>query len=130
MLHSGHITFLKRAAEYGRVYVGIGSDYSVLKYKCKSPVCSEQERLFMLKAIRYVEDAFINDGEGEMDFIDTILDLGIKTMIVNEDQSPDKKKEFCQKHGIECIVLTRTQEPELPARSTTNYRHEVRIGKW
>jgi cytidyltransferase-like protein len=49
MLHSGHVTFLKRAAEYGDLYVGMGSDYSIEKYKGKAPVCKEAERLFMVK---------------------------------------------------------------------------------
>ena len=29
MLHSGHIAFFKAAAEYGDLYVGIGSDATV-----------------------------------------------------------------------------------------------------
>ena len=51
LFHSGHVEFFRQAAEYGDLYVGIGSD--------KTIYC-EQERLFMVKSIRYVKDAFIN----------------------------------------------------------------------
>ena len=33
MLHSGHVAFLKEAASYGRLYVGIGSDANVIPLK-------------------------------------------------------------------------------------------------
>ena len=54
--------FFRRAAEYGDLYVGIGSDKTIEGYKHHKTVCSEQERLFMVKSIRYVKDAFINAG--------------------------------------------------------------------
>lgn len=122
MLHSGHITFMKRASEYGDLYVGIGSDFSIEKYKGKKPVCPQEERLFMVKAVRYVKDAFINSGEGPVDFISEVLSLKPKYMVVNEDQHSEYKETLCGLHGIKYIVLKRTQELGLPARSTTKYR--------
>lgn len=122
MLHSGHVTFLKRAAEYGDLYVGTGSDHSIEKYKGKKPVCNQEERLFMLKSIRYVKDAFINSGEGPLDFIQEIKKLKPDYMIVNEDQDSENKRTICRLFNIEYIVLPRTQEPGLPVRSTSDYR--------
>ena len=51
LLHSGHVEFFRQAAEYGDLYVGIGSDNTILKYKNHQTVYKEQERLFMVKSI-------------------------------------------------------------------------------
>jgi cytidyltransferase-like protein len=122
MLHSGHITFLKEASKYGDLYVGIGSDYSIKKYKGKNPVCTQKERLFMVKAIRYVKDAMINKGEGPVDFLFTMAKFNPDILIVNKDQASVKKELLCLQYGIEYLVLKRTKEPGLPKRSTTKYR--------
>jgi len=42
MLHSGHIRFLEQAAEYGDVYVAIGSDRTVMDLKGRAPVTTEK----------------------------------------------------------------------------------------
>lgn len=129
MLHSGHVTFLKEAAKYGDLYVGMGSDYSIEKYKGKLPVCGEAERLFMVSAIRYVEEAFINTGEGPVDFMEEIEHIHPDIFIVNDDQDSEEKRLLCGELGIEYIILQRTQEPGLPARSTTDYRRYVEFDK-
>ena len=72
MLHSGHVAFFKEASKYGDLYVGIGSDATIQDLKSRKTVCSEQERLYMVRAIRYVKEAYINRGSGMMDFIDTV----------------------------------------------------------
>ena len=64
MLHSGHVAFFKSASKYGDLYVGIGSDKTIEELKHRKTVYSERERLYMVKAIRYVKDAFINPGPG------------------------------------------------------------------
>ena len=69
LLHSGHVEFFRQAAAYGDLYVGIGSDETILHYKGHHTLYNEQERLFRVKAIRYVKDAFINSGSGIMDFV-------------------------------------------------------------
>jgi len=37
-LHSGHIRFLEKAAEYGEVYVALGADLTVMDLKGRAPV--------------------------------------------------------------------------------------------
>ena len=72
MLHSGHVAFFKEASKYGDLYVGIGSDATIEQLKNRKTVYSDRERLYMVKAIRYVTDAFINTGSGIMDFVETV----------------------------------------------------------
>lgn len=122
LLHSGHVEFFRQAAQYGDLYVGIGSDATILGYKHHKTVYSEQERLFMVKSIRYVKDAFINAGSGIMDFVPTVERIKPDILVVNEDGGNDDKKNFCKEHGIEYIVLQRVPQDGLDARSSTDLK--------
>ena len=119
LLHSGHVEFFRQAAQYGDLYVGIGSDATILGYKHHRTVYSEQERLFMVKSIRYVKDAFINAGSGIMDFVPTVDALRPDILVVNEDGGSEEKRRFCAERGIEYVVLQRTPQDGLQARSST-----------
>ena len=68
MLHSGHVAFLKEAAQYGDVYVGLGSDETVYNLKGRYPVNNQDERKYMLDALDCVKEVLINKGSGIMDF--------------------------------------------------------------
>ncbi len=125
LLHSGHVEFFRQAAEYGDLYVGIGSDATILGYKHHKTIYSEQERLFMVKSIRYVRDAFINAGYGVMDFIPTVEALKPDIFVVNADGSNDDKRRFCEERGIEYVVLQRTPAEGLKARSSTDLKAET-----
>ena len=122
LLHSGHVEFFRQASQYGDLYVGIGSDATILEYKHHKTLYPEQERLFMVKSIRYVKDAFINQGCGIMDFIPTVEVLKPDRFVVNADGSSEEKRKFCEEHGIEYIVLDRIPAEGLEARSSTSIK--------
>lgn len=122
LLHSGHVEFFRQAAAYGDLYVGIGSDATILEYKHHKTVYSEQERLFMVKSIRYVKDAFINEGHGVMDFVPTVEALKPDVFVVNEDGSSEEKERFCAERGIRYVVLDRVPYEGLEARSSTELK--------
>jgi cytidyltransferase-like protein len=125
LLHSGHVRFFKQAAEYGDLYVGIGSDATYLDYKHRKTVYSEQERLFMVKAIRYVKDAFINAGSGVMDFVPTLDIVRPDILVVNEDGACEEKRLECERRGMRYVVLKREPEPGLTARSSTALKKQA-----
>ena len=122
LLHSGHVEFFKEASQYGDLYVGIGSDRTIEGYKHHKPIYSEQERLFMVKAVRYVKDAVINAGSGVMDFVPTVEALRPDVFVVNEDGSTPEKEKFCRERGIEYVVLKREPSEGLTARSSTDLK--------
>ncbi|MBO7580682.1 MAG: adenylyltransferase/cytidyltransferase family protein [Bacteroidaceae bacterium] len=125
LLHSGHVEFFRQASQYGDLYVGIGSDETILHYKHHKTLYPEQERLFMVKSIRYVKDAFINQGSGIMDFIPTVEALKPDRFVVNADGSSEEKRQFCKEHGIEYIVLDRIPADGLEARSSTSIKETL-----
>lgn len=126
MLHSGHVAFFKEASKYGDLYVGIGSDKTIQELKHRKTVYSEKERLYMVKAIRYVTDAFINRGSGMLDFIDSLDRVQPDIFVVNSDGGSDIKRNLCRGRGIEYIELERTPDAGLEARSTTSLRKGVK----
>ena len=125
LLHSGHIEFFRQAAQYGDLYVGIGSDATILQYKNHRTLYPEQERLFMVQSIKYVKEAYINKGTGVMDFVPTVEMLKPDRFVVNADGSSEEKRRFCEERNIEYIVLERTPAKGLNARSSTDIKTEI-----
>jgi len=127
MLHSGHVAFLTEAATYGDVYMGIGSDETVHGLKGRFPINNQDERKFMLEALRCVTRCTVNAGSGLLDFADNPDALDADILFVNEDGSSPEKEDFCHKHGIEYVVSKRVPYGNLPTRSTTALRTECNI---
>ncbi len=122
LLHSGHVEFFRQASAYGDLYVGIGSDETILHYKNHRPLYNEKERLFMVKAIRYVTDAFVNSGSGVMDFVPEVERLRPDVFVVNEDGDTAEKRCFCAERGIRYVVLRRIPQDGLAPRSSTELK--------
>lgn len=129
LLHSGHVEFFRQASQFGDLYVGIGSDKTILHYKNHKTVYSEQERLFMVQSIRYVKEAFINQGDGILDFLPTLDLVKPDILVVNADGGSDAKKQVCAERGIEYVVLERTPHEGLTARSSTDLKAATGMDK-
>jgi cytidyltransferase-like protein len=127
LLHGGHIAFFKTASSYGKVYVSVGRDNNLLLLKGKKPYFSEEERLYIIKSIRYVEDAFLASGEGMLDFEPDIRRLKSDILIVNHDGHTVEKERLCKDMGVEYIILERIPEEGLPARSSSDTKKELRF---
>lgn len=125
LLHSGHVEFFRQASQYGDLYVGIGSDNTILHYKNHKTVYSEQERLFMVKSIRYVKEAYINAGTGILDFLPTLDIVKPDILLVNSDGDSESKRALCQSRGIEYVVLERDPHQGLEARSSTSLKKNL-----
>jgi glycerol-3-phosphate cytidylyltransferase-like family protein len=99
--------------------VGIGSDKTIAELKGHKTMYSEQERLFMVRAIRYVKQAYINQGSGMLDFLPTLDLVRPDCLVVNQDGDRDEKRALCRERGMEYIVLNREPRQGLEARSST-----------
>lgn len=127
MLHSGHVAFFEEAAQHGDLYVGIGSDSTTEQLKGRPSVNTDNERLYMIKAIKHVKDAWINTGSGLLDFEKEVIQLKPDIFFVNEDGFTPDKIDLCKKIGAELIVSKRIPHKGLPARSTTALRKVCNI---
>ena len=135
LLNSGHVSFLREAAGYGDLYVGVGSDSTFEELKGRKPVCSEQERRYMVRAVRYVKDAFINSGTGILDFLEELDSVKPDVFVVNSDGGNDLKRKLCESRGIEYIALGQNNlrnispSASLRDRSRLPYRIDI-AGTW
>lgn len=122
LLHSGHVAFFEEAATHGDVYVGLGSDRTIFSLKNRKTVNNEEERLYMVKSLKYVTDAWINKGSGLLDYLDEINALKPDILFVNEDGDTQAKRDLCDQLGIEYVVSKRIPKGNLPSRTTTSIR--------
>ena len=127
LLHGGHIAFFKTAAAYGNLFVSIGRDENLLLLKGNKPVFSEDERLYIVRSVRYVHDAFLASGTGILDFEPDMKRIKPDMFIVNNDGHSSDKETLCQNLGIEYIVLERIPETGLPARSSSGTKRDMRF---
>lgn len=127
ILHSGHVAFLNEAAQFGDLYVGLGSDKTISELKGRNTINSEEERLYMLEALTCVHKVKINSGSGILDFLDDMRTLDPDIFIVNEDGHTPDKEQICESMGIEYKILKRIPYANLPVRSTTSLRKETPI---
>jgi cytidyltransferase-like protein len=122
-LHSGHVRFTEEASAYGDLYICLGSDANVRLLKGEGhPLLGENERRYVVGSIKFVKQALITTGSGWLDADPEIRRLKADIYVVNQDGDKGGKREYCQKLGIEYLVLKRTPAPGLPKRSSTDLR--------
>ncbi|MGO8767060.1 MAG: adenylyltransferase/cytidyltransferase family protein [Limisphaerales bacterium] len=121
--HSGHVRFLEEVSSYGDLYVVVGHDANIRLLKGEGhPLLSQDERRYVVGSIKFVKQALISSGDGWLDADPEIRKLKPDIYAVNEDGDKGGKPEYCQKLGIEYLVLKRTPAPGLPRRSSTDLR--------
>lgn len=125
LLHSGHVEFFMQASRYGDLYVGLGSDATIEEYKQHKPMFPQEERLFMVKSIKYVKDAVINQGSGVLDFLPSLDLIKPDILLVNAEGGSEAKRQICQERGMEYIVLERTPHEGLEARSSSSIKSAI-----
>lgn len=121
--HSGHVRFCEEVSGYGDLYVIVGHDANIRLLKGEGhPLLPEEERRFVVGSIKFVTQALVSSGDGWLDADPEIKRLKPDIYAVNEDGDKGGKREYCEKNGIEYLVLKRTPAPGLPKRSSTDLR--------
>ena len=122
-VHSGHVRFFEEVSAYGDVYAVLGHDANLRLLKGSGhPLFPQQERRYVVGAIRYVTQALIATGHGWLDADPEIRRLKPDIYAINEDGDKGGKREYCAKMGIEYLVLKRLPAPGLSARTSTDLR--------
>ena len=62
MFHVGHLNILRHSKEHcRRLIVGVSTDELVLRYKHKLPIVHLEDRMEIVRAIRYVDDVVVQE---------------------------------------------------------------------
>jgi len=85
ILHPGHVYFLRKARELGRVYVVLAKDQTVLESKGRPPVLSENERAEILRELKTVTEVII--GTYPPDFKKILEEVKPDIVFLGPDQS-------------------------------------------
>ena len=121
--HSGHVRFFEEVSAYGDLHVFLGNDEAIRELKGDGhPLLPQEERRYVVGSIKFVTQALISSGTGWLDFDREFRALKPDILVVNEDGDKGGKREYCEKNGIEYLVLKRTPAPGLPKRSSTGLR--------
>jgi cytidyltransferase-like protein len=122
-LHSGHIRFFEQASAYGDLYVSLGNDANIRGLKgAGHPLQSQDERTYMVAAVRFVRQAFVSSGFGWLDVETEIDRIKPDIYLVNQDGDRPEKRALCTAYGLEYIVLQRLPKDGLPSRQSTQLR--------
>lgn len=62
LIHSGHVSFLRRCAEIGNVTIALNTDEFIESYKGKPPIMSYEERFMVLSEFHSVKNIVPNNG--------------------------------------------------------------------
>ena len=109
LLHYGHIRLLERAKALGDYLIVAVQDSEVVAlYKPESQtVLSTEERCYMVRAIRYVDEVVVY-----RDVKDIVREVDFDIFAKGPDQRHkgfQKAVEWCQAQGREVVVLPRTE---------------------
>jgi len=127
LMHAGHIAFFKTASQFGKLFVAVGADKNVRLLKGKAPYFSQEERVYMVNSIRYVERAFIASGSGILDFEPDMERMKPNVFVVNFDGHTPDKEALCKKLGIDYKILERIPERGLPTRASSTTKQELQF---
>jgi cytidyltransferase-like protein len=121
--HTGHVRFTEEVSAYGDLYLVVGHDANIRALKGEGhPLLRQEERRYVAGSIKFVKQAIIATGDGWLDADPEIRRLKPDIYAVNEDGDKGGKREYCEKLGIQYLVLQRTPAPGLPRRSSTDLR--------
>ena len=121
--HSGHVRFFEEVSALGDLYVIVGHDANIHLLKGEGhPLLPAVERRYVVSSIKFVKQALISSGEGWLDADPEIKKLQPDIYVVNEDGDKGGKRDYCQKLGLQYLVLKRLPAPGLVKRSSTDLR--------
>ena len=121
--HSGHVRFFEEVSTYGDLYVMLGNDDNLRLLKGEGhPLFPQEERRYLVGSIKYVKQALVSSGQGWLDAEQEIRRLKPDIYAVNEDGDKGGKREYCEKLGIQYLVLQRQPAPGLQPRTSTHLR--------
>ncbi|MFN0128523.1 MAG: adenylyltransferase/cytidyltransferase family protein [Verrucomicrobiales bacterium] len=121
--HTGHVRFTEEASAHGDLYLVVGHDANIRLLKGgRHPLLSAAERRYIVGSISHVKQALISSGDGWLDADPEIRAIKPHIYVVNEDGDKGGKREYCQRLGIEYLVLQRSPAPGLARRSSTDLR--------
>ena len=121
VLHAGHIRFFRDASALGD-YLIVSFPPADLLWKLydKKSLLDDADKLALLRSLQMVDEVILStDDDVELSFRSAFLASKPDILAVTtDDLYKDAKKRLCDEHGVEFVVLEKTQ-PEGKATSSS-----------
>ncbi|HEY5914112.1 MAG TPA: adenylyltransferase/cytidyltransferase family protein [Verrucomicrobiae bacterium] len=104
-LRSRDLRFLQEASRLGRLTVLLSDDESVYVMTGERPKFPFAERLYFLKAVRYVAAVIPAKAPPHLDALPEAGDLRGRVWVDQASGANAQRRRFCQRHGLEYRVL-------------------------
>ncbi len=85
IIHGGHIYLMEKASKFGDLIVVVARDENVKKIKGHPPIIPEEQRLAVVKSIRYVKKAIL--GNPGPDLLKIVEEVNPDYIILGPDQN-------------------------------------------
>ena len=111
LFHVGHLEILRKAKENcDYLIVGVSTDELVQDYKNKRPIITFDQRIEIIKSIKYVDEVVV---QKDRDKLTALHKIGFNIMFVGDDWKGSKiflelESKF-QKHGVEIFYFPYTK---------------------
>lgn len=118
VFHVGHLRILERAREFAdRLLVGVSTDKMNFDKKGRYPVYSQEERMAIIRALRCVDDVFLEESLALKRHY--LLEYQADVLVMGDDWA-DKFDEFKDICRVEYL-------PRTPSISTTEVIERIRF---
>lgn len=109
LLHIGHVEVFRRAKTLGdHLIVAVQDSDVILKYKPEAKMLyTTEERCYMVKAIRYVDDVVVYRGVDEI-----VKEVDFDVFVKGPDQNHEgfqRAVQWCEEYGKQVVTLPRTE---------------------
>jgi len=105
-LRSHHVRFLEEASKLGQVHVLLWSDETTSALTGLSSKFPLEERLYILQAMRYVDQISTATGSTEDAIIDQVDDLQPQTWVMGELGKSWQIQAYCESHDVSFKLLS------------------------
>lgn len=123
-LRARDFRFLEEASKLGSLHVLLWSDGAIQQTEGKPPKFPQEERMYLLQAIRYVDGLTLVTGGVEQDDIPQIDDIRPDVWVVDEAGDSSQKRSYCEARGVTYRVVREDGLRRFPTVST-----EVEVGR-
>jgi cytidyltransferase-like protein len=126
-IRSQHVRFLQQAARFGQLHVFLWDDALLCSVMAKEPKFPQQERLYYLQAIRYINQVHIVHELLNTNILPSVPNVYPTVWIVYESERTTEKKLYCQRQNVDYKVLKQNDLQNFPDISTDiSYRSSTR----
>lgn len=108
------VRFLQEAARFGPLHVLLWNDASLRSATGREPKLPQQERLYVLQAVRYVAAVHLVEAPADTTALPAVGGLHCQIWVVREAENSRERQAFCDAHGIKLRIVTEADLARFP----------------